>query len=268
MRYDYNIVHVPGKELIIADTLSRAPRVSTDGGDLEQEVDAYMNLILETLPATKRRLQEIKTQLETDPVLQQVMSYCRDGWPDYISQTPGSVQPYWNDRAELTVQDGLLLKNSRIVIPSCMRLEILYKIHTGHQGIVKCRERAKNSVWWPGLSKQLEDIMRTCMICVQELSNHADPLITTPLSDRPCQKPNPDIIGQKEISYKDRMKASLHRCRGTRNLSSLDISDHVYVPNTAKSAVIVNRVGPRSYNIQISCYYYYTLPVITISVFL
>ena len=85
MRYDYNIVHVPGKELIIADALSRAPRVSTDGGDLEQEVDAYVNLILETLPATERRLQEIKTQLETDPILQQVTSYCRDGWPDYIS---------------------------------------------------------------------------------------------------------------------------------------------------------------------------------------
>ena len=34
MRYDYNIVHVPGKELIVADTLSRAPRVSTDGGEL------------------------------------------------------------------------------------------------------------------------------------------------------------------------------------------------------------------------------------------
>ena len=165
MRYDYNIVHVPGKELIIADALSRAPRVSTDGGDLEQEVDAYVNLILETLPATERRLQEIKTQLETDPVLQQVTSYCRDGWPDYISQTPGSVQPYWNYRAELTVQDGLLLKNSRIVIPSCMRLEILDKIHAGHQGIVKCRERAKNSVWWPGLSKQLKDIMRKCTIC-------------------------------------------------------------------------------------------------------
>ena len=147
MRYDYNIVHVPGKELIVADTLSRAPRVSTDGGDLEQEVNAYVNLILETLPATERRLQEIKTQLETDPVLQQVMSFCRDGWLDYIIQTPGSVQPYWNYRAELTVQDGLLLKNSRIVIPSCMRLEILDKIHAGYQGIVKCRERAKNSVW-------------------------------------------------------------------------------------------------------------------------
>ena len=129
------------------------------------------------------------------------MSYCRDGWPDYISQTPGSVQPYWNNRAELTVQDGLLLKNSRIVIPSCMRLEILDKIHAGHQGIVKCRERAKSSVWWPSLSKQLEDIVRTCTICVQELSNHAEPLITTPLPDRPWQKVTADLCEYRGNKY-------------------------------------------------------------------
>ena len=103
MRYIYNIVHVPGKELIVADTLSRAPRESTDYGDLKQEADAYVNLILEILPAAERRLQEIKTQPETDSELQQVMSYCQDGWSDYISQIPGSVQPYWNYQTELTV---------------------------------------------------------------------------------------------------------------------------------------------------------------------
>ena len=58
MRYDYNIVHVQGKELIVVDALSKAPRVSTDGSDLEQEVDAYVNPIVETLPATERRLQK------------------------------------------------------------------------------------------------------------------------------------------------------------------------------------------------------------------
>ena len=123
-----------------------------------------------------------------------------------------------------------------------MRLDILDKIHAGHQGIVKCHERAKNSVWWPGLSKQLEDITRTCTISVHELSNHAEALITTPLPDCPWQKPNPYIIGQKEISYKDRMKVVLHQHRGTRNLPSLDIGDHVYVPKTVKSAVIVEWV--------------------------
>ena len=54
------------------------------------------------------------------------------------------MKPYWSSRGELSVVQNILLKVCRIVIPSSMRLEILDKVHEGHQGITKCRERAKN----------------------------------------------------------------------------------------------------------------------------
>ena len=38
---------------------------------------------------------------------------------------------------------------------SALRLELLDRIHTGHQGMCKCHEQAKHSLWWPGLSQQL-----------------------------------------------------------------------------------------------------------------
>ena len=47
------------------------------------------------------------------------------------------------------------------MIPSALRLEMLDRIHTGHQGISKCRERAKQSLWWSGLSQQLEELLGT-----------------------------------------------------------------------------------------------------------
>ena len=68
------------------------------------------------------------------------------------------MKRYWSTRGELTVVQNILLKGTRIVIPSSMRLEILDKIHVGHQGIAKCRERAKSSVWWPGLSREIQDL--------------------------------------------------------------------------------------------------------------
>jgi hypothetical protein len=42
-------------------------------------------------------------------------------------------------------------------IPSALRLEILDRIHTGHQGMVKYRESFRQSIWWPELSTKLEE---------------------------------------------------------------------------------------------------------------
>ena len=45
-----------------------------------------------------------------------------------------AMKPYWSSRVERSVVPNILLKASRIIIPSSMRLEILDKIHGGHGG--------------------------------------------------------------------------------------------------------------------------------------
>ena len=70
MRYQYDIKHVPGKELNTADFLSRSPLPNTGISELQEETEAYINLIVSHLPATDRRLTEIKEHQEKDPTLQ------------------------------------------------------------------------------------------------------------------------------------------------------------------------------------------------------
>ena len=62
MRFQFTISHVPGKELSIADALSRAEVSSPSVADqnLQQETMSYVNFVLQNLPATEERLQEIK----------------------------------------------------------------------------------------------------------------------------------------------------------------------------------------------------------------
>ena len=60
---------------------------------------------------------------------------------------------------------NVILKSMQILIPSAMRLDVLDKIHQGHQGIVKCRSRARQSVWWPGISREIQDMVQSCRIC-------------------------------------------------------------------------------------------------------
>lgn len=87
--------------------------------------------------------------------------YCQEGWPER-TQLPTGLKPYHQLAAELTVEEEILMRGSRIGIPTETRLHMLDKLHEGHQGIEKCRQRARVSVWWPGLSRQLEELVKNC----------------------------------------------------------------------------------------------------------
>ena len=85
-------------------------------------------------------------------------------------------KPYFQFSGELNVQRCLLLKSSIIVIPTSKQLEMLDKLHHAHQGIQKCRQQAQQSIWWPGLSCQLADLVNNYSICYRRdisLQNHS-----------------------------------------------------------------------------------------------
>ena len=88
-----------------------------------------------------------------------------------------------------------------------MREEILDRIHTGHQGITKCCERANLSVWWPGISKEIKTKVESCQFCQEnQPSQRKEPLMTTDLPDRPWQKVSTDLFelaGQKYLVVMD-----------------------------------------------------------------
>ena len=68
MRFNFTVSHVPGKNLVVADTLSRAPVSSgvTDDEEFQQEVEAYINLTVQQLPASEHRLKEIMARQQED----------------------------------------------------------------------------------------------------------------------------------------------------------------------------------------------------------
>ena len=128
------------------------------------------------------------------------MSYCTEGWPSK-STLKGPIKVYAQFAAELTVQHGLLLKGSRLVIPASMCSDILEKLHTGHQGIVKCRMRARQSVWWPGISRKLEELIDNCPVCRKFSRNRVEPMIASELPDYPWQKVASDLFEWKSKTY-------------------------------------------------------------------
>ena len=92
--------------------------------------------------------------------------FCQTGWPKAKQLSP-EMRKYFPMAAEFTVENNLLLRGNRIVIPPPLRQSLLSHIHDGHQGITKCRERARNSIWWPGISRVIEHLVNRCETCTK-----------------------------------------------------------------------------------------------------
>ena len=82
-RFSYSVVHSPGKLMYTADTLSRAPRSIVDNDQtLEEETQCIMEVTVNSLPATQKRLQEYGKAQASDSVCSTIVKYCQIGWPD------------------------------------------------------------------------------------------------------------------------------------------------------------------------------------------
>ena len=72
----------------------------------------------------ERERDEMLQETSKDKELQSLKHYISTGWPSKRSQIPVSLHPYWNFRDELTVESGILMKNSKVLIPENTEAEI------------------------------------------------------------------------------------------------------------------------------------------------
>ena len=202
IRFQFTISHVPGKELIIADALSCAPVADPTPADrgLQEEANVFVNATMQSLPTTEERVEQIKDLQLRDPVCQQISVYCQSGWPDKDS-LPDSIKPYFPVAAELAEINGLVMRGNRILIQPSLRRAMLAKIHGSHQGITKCRERARQSVLWPGIAREIDTMVRNCSECCKAQLQRAQPLIPTTLPQLPWQKVASDLFEWRQQTF-------------------------------------------------------------------
>ena len=92
------------------------------------------------------KLEEIRSASQKDPELFALSKMISAGWPERCQEIPEQLRPYWNFRDELSIEDCLVPKGERLVIPKVLQPEILKHVHAAHQGIEKCLLRARMCV--------------------------------------------------------------------------------------------------------------------------
>ena len=151
------IQYVPGKEIPLADVLSRLNPCNTD---TIKGLDVSIHELHMHLNASPTRVQQIQNKTAKNPTLSSLKSFISWGWPDKRSDCPSHLHGYWNYRDKLAV--GLILKGTNIIIPKSLQPDVLQKLHYAHQGAEKCKLRAKGSVIWASINADIENIVKGC----------------------------------------------------------------------------------------------------------
>jgi len=86
------------------------------------------------------------------------------------------------------MMEGLVFKGERIVIPVALGKDMLRRVHIGHMGMVKCKNQAKEVMFWPSMNSQIEDIVLKFPTCTEhQRSNPKEPMIAHKFPERPWQ---------------------------------------------------------------------------------
>ena len=105
------------------------------------------------------------------------------------------MRPCWDSRDSIAVLDRILFKGDRVIVPSNMRKKVLDTIHQSHLGIVRCKQLARDVVFWPGINNQIEELISKCSACQENRREQGhEPMICSEIPAYPWQVIAADLM--------------------------------------------------------------------------
>ncbi|PFX31704.1 Retrovirus-related Pol polyprotein [Stylophora pistillata] len=208
-KYNLHVKYLPGSQMFIADMLSRT-YLQADHSQHENipeyqifQLSQEQLLIREIaninqvdyMRLSEGTHQEIKQCTITDATLQSLMNIIMAGWPLTKEEIPVNIREYWNYKEKLTVQDGVLYKGMKVIVPASMRPQMIARAHSSHLGPDACVRRARDVLFWPSMADQIKDQVQNCEVCNDFLARQQkEPLMTHKIPETPWSKEKGDVI--------------------------------------------------------------------------
>ncbi|XP_062698553.1 uncharacterized protein K02A2.6-like isoform X1 [Aedes albopictus] len=158
--YNFEIEYRPGSKMGNADFCSRFPLDQKIPRSIDQEVINSLNFSNEFPIDFALISQEIKA----DKLLTEIFKFVSTDWPKNL---PMQFKNFYAVREKLEIIDGILMIEDRVVIPEKLKNDILKLLHSNHSGLVKMKQLARRSVYWPGLNADIEDFVKCCKSCAK-----------------------------------------------------------------------------------------------------
>lgn len=219
LRYRFRMVHIPGVKHRATDCLSRHPISDAEKLILPDDVAQVTNHrlpeslhlensntqyiqgsgrdenMISTAVASLNALglksvtwDRVRVATASDQDMLLLSEIIEGGMPQHRHEVPESLRQYFQYREGLSTTDGVILYKDRVVIPQSLRKEVLEALHSAHQGVTSMIARAETSVFWPGITPDINTLRASCQQCNRNApSNQSAPPVPPMSPEYPFQ---------------------------------------------------------------------------------
>ena len=153
-QYRFNTIYVKHDGVPVADCLSHNVQAKSA---LEDET---INITVAAISMFQEgKINQIKWETSKDLTLVKLAKVVQTGGPDQHAEIDPDLHACWIHRWNLSIIDGVVMNGTHIVIPKVLQDEYLRCLLIGHFGISKCQARAKSTVYWPGIDKDITNLI-------------------------------------------------------------------------------------------------------------
>ena len=178
MGHNFTAQWLKGAKNEAADALSRHPYQAPHKGDDLAELDVTSAFnpagtekapsISEIRASTTDKLErenlhllEVRKHAADDREYQSLKDVVVTGFPSMKSLLPESLKKFWSIKDNLSLDDDLLVYGCRLFVLTSLRATMLSRLHEAHQGIARSQARARLTIYWPGVDRDIENFVNT-----------------------------------------------------------------------------------------------------------
>ncbi|MES9882797.1 MAG: RNase H-like domain-containing protein [Sedimenticola sp.] len=190
--YTFKVRYLPG-HLNSADRLSRSPlSENVHTRECTSNTDSYVHYVASGSLPHAIKMEELQRACESDKILS-IVRKCLSS--NRWAKNP-EIKPYFQIRNEITVDNAILLKGTKLIVPASLQTRVLELAHESHFGIVKTKQLVRGKVWWPKIDESIERMIQTCHACQLLSPPPREPqIVTSELPKAPWEKLAMDLTG-------------------------------------------------------------------------
>ena len=172
----FKVVYKKGKDIPVADALSRVTPMDPENNIQLPIITVNMIttcilMSVHTLDTFSNKLDQLRKSTAQDNQLTRLSCYINTGFPCDKKNLPTDLHEFWNHREALSIKSGLITCGNRIIVSKEMRPEMLQYIDEGHQGKERCLLQARNTVFWPKMTYDVQELIEDVSYA-KSMGNH------------------------------------------------------------------------------------------------